>query len=193
MLDDAFERVLSKQVIAPGNQIVDVLHDDPFHVRHRPVSCDQMRLKWVLTPLIDGRGRFIWLQAIQRLLQSLLGIQLFEREELPKPVFRRTVRHRVEDIVIPLHRLFEALRFAERIAEHHRRVKEQLPVINGIGALQFIVHIRGQWVGGIVTTEHVVSVERHILHLQIEAEELISVGHAAKQSRRIEQIELVEI
>lgn len=55
---DRFDRVLPEQVIAPGNEIVEVLHDHRFLVRHRAQPGDQVRVERIIPPPLNLVAEF---------------------------------------------------------------------------------------------------------------------------------------
>ena len=68
------------------------------------------------------------------------GVDAEERQEVP---VRADVRG-IEDVLVPLLGLLEALRAVERLRDEERRVEEDLPVVRAVGAAEVQVRPGGQ-------------------------------------------------
>jgi hypothetical protein len=98
------------------------------------------------------------------LLDALQALVLVERSRLPKALRRVLVRatRGVEDRVEPFLRLGEALILGEANRNHERNVKEELPVVDRVGAAEGevdVFHGSVRWVCGDVVVLGLVEVE----------------------------------
>jgi hypothetical protein len=152
-LVDGLERILPKERVRPGDQVVQVLHHHVFLVRGDALACDQVRLEGIVTPLVDERSQLLLLVGRQVLLEAqrlgqTVGRVLVGEERQEVPV-AGAVRQRVdealglfvdlqvaagvEDEVVPTHRVFELQVLAQLAGHQHGQVEEQLPVVRAKG------------------------------------------------------------
>ena len=138
---------LAEQVVAPGDEGLHVLDEHVLLVGDRAHPRDEVRVEWVVPPLAhlrNGLGialgdrehdRFDLLSVVVGLgrLVELLGdpVLLLRSSRIRR---RGVGAHRVEDVMEPAQRLFEALIGGEAGGDEQRDVEEQLPVIRRVCA-----------------------------------------------------------
>src|SRR6185503_10022091 len=106
-------------------------------------------------PLLNLRVRGWIFKQIFETLRAVFRL-FVERHDAPEAlrswsgwVVRRVGCCRVEDVVEPLLRLFEALVLAQLRRDHERRVEEQLPVVERVSAAIGEVDILERYCTGI--------------------------------------------
>ena len=154
-LVDALHGVLLEEVVSPANEIVHVIHHHGLLVRHRTVVGDAVRIEGVRAPVDDlllelrvARHGPVACQHPQEVLDALLHVLRVGglEKRLGDPIFShrggsaRGVRQglhsdRIEDVVIPVAGLGEALLAAQRVGDQQRGVEEQFPVAVRVGAI----------------------------------------------------------
>ena len=101
--------------------------------------------EWIVPPLRDTRILGIWFQAFEEKLKVIFCSNLLKRPELPEGLPARRLKERIENSLQRCQGLVVLLRNSELIDQSHRGMEGQLPVINSVGSLQFIVRV-GAWV-----------------------------------------------
>src|SRR3981189_2257667 len=92
----------------------------------------------VVSPLCDTGILSIGSQTLKERLKIIVCSDLLEGSEFPE---LRKVEERVEYVLQSSQSLVILLRNSELIDQGHRRVEGQLPVIDGVRRLQFVVRV----------------------------------------------------
>ena len=147
-LGDHFGPVLRIVPVAPGDQVVEKLHHRRLAVGRNACARDRMRIERVVDPGFDcvrcrriaealvginGKGRE---QGGDLLVGPVGGLHCVERRHLPVALRRGACAavRRVEDVFEPRHRILELVVLHQLRGDEHRRVIEDLPVVQRIGA-----------------------------------------------------------
>jgi hypothetical protein len=147
-LVDGLDGVLAEELIAPLDQVVDVLHHHRLLVGGGAQPGQDVGLEGVLArglglgPHLGVLARVGIGQGLEQILDGLAGHLLGEGPHPPEAAHVPAAAvGGIEDVVVPALRLLEPLLAPETLGDEERDVEEELPVVGGVGPAQGEVHL----------------------------------------------------